>query len=92
MGNKNIKLNTPALFILLGIWLYSLAAILLPDSIPYAAIFQGLFIFLVIAHAVECVIYRKILDNFREYLWVMFCGFLFIRTKNTHLAKMAKTA
>ena len=81
MDNKNIKLNKPALIILTGTWLYCLAAMLVPGTIPFAAVFQGVFIFLVAAHAIECIVYRKILNGIHEYLWVMFCGILFIKAK-----------
>lgn len=92
MGNKNIKLNTPALFILLGIWLYSIAAVVQPESIPYASTFQGVLILLIMAHAIECVVYRKMLAGTQEYLWVMFCGVLFIITKKKYLFKMKRSA
>lgn len=90
MKQNKIKLNTTAHAILLGIWLYCIASILLPESMLYAPIFQGIFIFLIVAHAIECIVYRKMLNGVQEYLWVMYSGLLFIEPKKRYLTKLKK--
>ena len=92
MEQANIQLNKPLLAITLGVWLYSIAALLLPESIAYSSVFHGVFIFLMVAHAVECIIYRRILENPLEYFWVMVCGIVFIRAKQKYLFKKKKLA
>lgn len=88
MKQIKIKLYNPGLAIALAIWFYSIASILLPESLPYASVFHGVFILLIVGHAIECVVYRKMLDGIQEYLWVMLFGLLFIAPKKKYLAKL----
>jgi len=92
MSELNVKLHKPTLIILLGIWVYSIAAALLPQSIPYASVFQGVLVFLLLAHAIECVVYRKRLVGVNEYLWTMYCGILFVKSKAKAVKKQKASA
>ncbi len=92
MSAVNVKINKPVAAVIAVVWVMCFVAILLPQQALFPEVFQGVAIFLVVAHTLEMVIYRGLLDGPKDYLWVLFCGVLFIKSKKIALAKQRRAA
>ncbi len=90
MSDLTVKMNKPALAIISVVWLLCIAAIAAPQQAPAASVFQGIGIFLVVAHVIEMLIYRRFLSAPMEYLKVFFFGVLYVKPKAKALAKQRK--
>ena len=60
-------------------WLLALAAVLLPNNIPFSSVFIGIGIFLIVTHLCEIVIYRKKLPSINNIIGVFFFGILYMQ-------------
>jgi len=89
---SDVNVNKPVAAIIALVWLMCFVAIFLPEQALYPEVFQGVALFLVVAHIIEMLIYRRFLDGPKEYLWVLFCGFMYIKPKARALAKQGRAA
>ena len=92
MSDVNVNVNKPAAAIIAIVWLMCFVAIFLPEQALFPDVFQGVAIFLVVAHIIEMFIYKRLLDGPKDYLWVLFCGVLYIKPKAKALAKQRRAA
>ncbi len=90
MSDLTVKMNKPALAIISIVWLLCIAAIVAPQLAPAASVFQGIGLFLVVAHVIEMLIYRRFLSTPMEYLKVFFFGVLYVKPKAKALAMQRK--
>jgi uncharacterized protein YhhL (DUF1145 family) len=90
MFDLAVRMNKPAVVIISIVWLLCVAAIITPQQTPAASVFQGIAIFLVVAHVIEMLVYRRFLSAPIEYLKVFFFGVLYIKPKAKALALQRK--
>jgi|GEM_PF-3491611 len=90
MSDLAVKMNKPAVAIISMVWLLCIAATLAPELAPAASVFQGIGIFLVVAHVIEMLIYGRFLSTPTEYLKVFFFGVLYVKPKAKALAMQRK--
>jgi uncharacterized protein YhhL (DUF1145 family) len=90
MLDLDVKMNKPAVAIISIVWLLCVAAIIAPQEAPASSVFQGVAIFLVVAHVIEMLVYRRFLCAPIEYLKVFFFGVLYIKPKAKALALQRK--
>lgn len=57
-------------------WLLVFASGLFPTLIPFSNVFMGIGAFLVVAHLIEIVVFKKRLNVFNDYIGVFFYGAL----------------
>ena len=60
-------------------WLLAIVAFLLPTKMPLSSVFMGIGIFLIIAHLLEILIYRKRLQSINKIIGVFFFGILYMQ-------------
>ena len=89
MSDLDVRLHKPTLAIVGITWILAAVSFIAPTALPGASIFQGIGIFLVVAHAIEVLVYRGLLSNVKEVLLVMFCGILFIKAKGKAIKRQA---
>ena len=58
------------------VWVLIVVAIVQPAAIPFASILYGVGVFLVVAHTIEIVVYRRLLRGVGDYLGVFLFGLL----------------
>ena len=56
------------------------ASVLAPAQIPFATVFLWVGVFLVVAHAIEVVVYRRLMRGPGDYLQTMLFGLLQLKT------------
>lgn len=61
------------------VWLLIIAALTIPQYVPYNHIFIGIGAFLVIAHIIEIMVFKKRLKAFSDYVGVFLFGALHLR-------------
>ncbi len=88
MSDLKVKMHKPAVAIISVIWLLGVAAIVAPQQVPAAFVFQCIAMFLVVAHVIEMLIYSRFLSTPMEYLKVFFFGVLYVKPKAKALSKL----
>lgn len=62
------------------VWLLVVLAVLLPDLIPFSQSLMMVGVFLVVAHIVEIIIFRKKLKQASDYVQTFFFGVFHIKS------------
>ena len=58
------------------VWLFIVASVIAPSQVPFPSVFQGLGLFLLVAHSIEVVVYKKRMRGPGDYLGTMLFGLL----------------
>jgi len=58
------------------VWLLVLASVIVPAQLPFAGVFQGVGVFLIVAHSIEIVMYRRLMRGVSDYFGTMLFGLL----------------
>jgi uncharacterized protein YhhL (DUF1145 family) len=62
------------------VWLLIVASVIAPSQVPFPFVFQGIGIFLVVAHIIEIVVFKKRMRGPGDYLLTMLFGSLQLKT------------
>lgn len=76
----NQNLLTIGKCILAIIWLFVIAAVIIPTLALYPAFFQRLGVILVVVHIIEMFVYKGLLKSTNDYLQVLLFGLLHIKS------------
>ena len=62
------------------VWMFIVASVIAPSQLPFSSVFQVIGIFLLIAHSIEVVVYKKLMRGPRDYLGTMLFGLLQLKS------------
>jgi uncharacterized protein YhhL (DUF1145 family) len=62
------------------VWLLIVASVIAPSQVPFPLVFQGIGIFLVVAHIIEIAVFKKRMRGPGDYLLTMLFGSLQLKT------------
>ena len=62
------------------VWLFIVASVIAPSQVLFPSVFQGIAIFLVVAHSIEIVVFKKRMRGAGDYLLTMLFGSLQLKT------------
>lgn len=77
MSSRTIKIGKVIVSI---VWLLIMASVITPTQVPFSGVFQGGGIFLVVAHSVEVMMYKRLMRGPEDYLGTMLFGLLQLRS------------
>ena len=62
------------------VWLLIVVSVIVPSQLLFPSELQGLGIFLLVAHSIELLVYKKLMRGPGDYLGTMLFGFLQLKS------------
>lgn len=62
------------------VWLLIVVSVIVPSQLAFPSELQGLGIFLLVAHSIELLVYKKLMRGPGDYLGTMLFGFLQLKS------------
>ncbi|WP_299074957.1 DUF1145 domain-containing protein [uncultured Paraglaciecola sp.] len=63
------------------VWILVIVAVVAPTQLPFAMFFQGVGIFLVVAHCIELVVFKRFIKQPSDVLHILLFGILHIKSQ-----------